>query len=281
MSVVMKIPPRTVADTAPIDTEEHSKGPLRLRSKAPVFVLGCPRSGTTLLYYMLLSSGNFAIYRAESSVFNQLMPRFGDLRWLKNRQKLLAVWFKTSLFAATGLRPAQIEQRVLEECRHAGDFLRIVMDEMARNQGVDRWAETSNEHIVILPLIKRMIPDALVIHVIRDGRDVALSMEKLPWLHRYPWSPKRGVMVHGQYWEWIVRQGRQVGRQLGPDYIEVRFEDLVTRPQETLSKLGRFIEHDLDYERILNAGIGSVSAPNTSFRSGTGQSSFNPVGRWK
>ncbi|PYX37709.1 MAG: hypothetical protein DMG81_13485 [Acidobacteria bacterium] len=40
-----------------------------LRSKAPVFVLGCPRSGTTLLYHMLLSAGNFALYRAESQVF--------------------------------------------------------------------------------------------------------------------------------------------------------------------------------------------------------------------
>ena len=39
-----------------------------LRSKAPVFVLGSPRSGTTYLYHVLLSAGNFAIYRAESEV---------------------------------------------------------------------------------------------------------------------------------------------------------------------------------------------------------------------
>src|SRR5438445_5502651 len=52
----------------------------RSRGKAPVFVLGCGRSGTTLLYHMLLSSGNFAIYRTESNVINLLEPRFGDLR---------------------------------------------------------------------------------------------------------------------------------------------------------------------------------------------------------
>jgi hypothetical protein len=250
------------------------------RSKAPVFVLGCPRSGTTLLYYMLLSSGNFAIYQEESSVFNQLMPRFGDLRRRENRQKLLNVWFKTRLFTATGLPPEQLEHRILDECRNAGDFLCIVMEEMARSQGVARWAETSNEHVVILPLIKRMIPDALVIHVIRDGRDVALSMEKLGWLRRYPWNPQRGLMVHGLYWEWIVRQGRKGSRQLGPDYTEVRFEELVTRPHETLIKLGRFIEHDLDYDRILKNGLGPVCSPNTSFGH-AGQRGFNPVGRWK
>src|SRR6516165_2903756 len=46
------------------------------RSKAPVFVLGSVRSGTTLLYHMLLSSGGFAVYRTESHAINLLEPRF-------------------------------------------------------------------------------------------------------------------------------------------------------------------------------------------------------------
>src|SRR5207253_2132561 len=50
---------------------------------------------------------------------------------------------------------------------------------------------------------------------------------------------------------------------------------------ETLNKLGQFIEHDLDYDRIVRAGIGSVSSPNTSFGSDAAPQGFNPVGRWK
>ena len=50
------------------------------KNKAPVFVLGCPRSGTTVLYHMLLSAGGFAVYRAESNVFNLLVPRFRGMR---------------------------------------------------------------------------------------------------------------------------------------------------------------------------------------------------------
>jgi hypothetical protein len=64
----------------------------RDRSRAPVFVLGSPRSGTTLLYDMLLSAGGFAVYLAESNVFNLLVPRFGDLRVHANREKLLQAW---------------------------------------------------------------------------------------------------------------------------------------------------------------------------------------------
>lgn len=44
--------------------------------KAPLFVLGCPRSGTTLLYHMLLPAGDFAVDRAESQVFNLFLPCF-------------------------------------------------------------------------------------------------------------------------------------------------------------------------------------------------------------
>jgi hypothetical protein len=253
----------------------------QLRSKAPVFVLGCPRSGTTLLYYMLLSSGNFAVYREESGVFNYLMPHFGDLRQMRNRQKLLKFWFTTKLFTKTGLHPEQVEQRVLTECRTAGDFLRIGMEEIARSQGVERWAESTNENLVILPLIKAMIPDALIIHMIRDGRDAALSLDKMGWMRRYPWNPECGLMVCGLYWEWMVRQGREGSSRLGSDYLEVRFENLVANPREALAEVSRLIGQNLDYDKIRAAGMRRLSVPNTSFEEELCQSGFNPVGRWK
>ena len=101
-----------------------------------MFVLGSPRSGTTLLYHMLLSAGNFVVYRAESQAFNLLEPRFGDLRLPRNRRRLLDAWKNSSLFTKTGLEFQQVEQQVMADCQNAGDFLRIVMELMARQQGV-------------------------------------------------------------------------------------------------------------------------------------------------
>src|SRR5579859_4420027 len=147
------------------------------RSKAPVFVLGCPRSGTTLLYYMLLSSGNFAVYREESHVFNMIVPKFGNLASRKSREKLMKRWLKSMLFEKTGLDARAIEKKILEECHSGGDFLRIVMEETARRQNVERWADTTPEHLLYIPTIKKAFPEALIIHSIRDGRDVALSMD--------------------------------------------------------------------------------------------------------
>src|SRR6267143_2058799 len=131
------------------------------RSRAPVFVLGCPRSGTTLLYHMLLSAGNFVVYRAESQVFHLLEPRFGNLSSRRNKRKLLAAWQASPLFAKTGLEARQIEQEVMAKCQNPGDFLRVVMRLMARQQGVERWAECTPEHLLSLQRIKETIPDAI------------------------------------------------------------------------------------------------------------------------
>lgn len=256
-------------------TGQPEKTPRRL---APVFVLGCVRSGTTLLYHMLLSAGNFAIYRTESAVLNLLEPRFGDLSVERNKRRLLNAWFESRLFTETGLDRESIGKKVMDECRNGGDFLRIVMSEIAARQGVGRWADTTPEHLLYLHRIKQTIPEALVIHIIRDGRDVALSTDKQAYIRRLPWDRRPSKMAAGLYWDWMVNKGRRDGHDLGEDYIEVHFEDLIRDPRQTLTRLGQFVGQELDYDQILRVGIGSVRAPNTSFGE---TADFNPVGRWR
>jgi hypothetical protein len=88
-------------------------------------------------------------------------------------------------------------------------------------------------------------------------------------------------MVAGLYWDWIVNRGRRDGQALGQDYLEVHFEDLISNPPSVLSRIGEFIDHDLDYERIRQVGIGSVSDPNSSFADKNSSKTFSPVGRWR
>ena len=53
------------------------------------------------------------------------------------------------MFQRTGLDMASLEPAILGDCSNGGDFLRIFMEAMARQQGVERWAETTPEHIYI------------------------------------------------------------------------------------------------------------------------------------
>ena len=264
------------------DGQELKAGPRpSSRSTAPVFVLGCGRSGTKFLYHTLLSGGGFAVYFAESNTFNLLGVRFGNLARRANRRKLLDAYYKSNLFERTGLKREDIDQQVMDNCRHAGDFLRIVMETIARKQGVPRWAECTPLHLLNLPLIKRVVPDALIIHIIRDGRDVTASLHRIGWIRPFAWDRSRACLAPAIFWRWIVGKGRRYGRALGNDYMEVHYEDVVQNPRETLTRIGEFIDQDLDYDKIQQVALGSVHDPNSSFRGDGKEAEAQTIGRWK
>ena len=243
-------------------------------------MVGSARSGNTLLYHTLLSAGGFAIYRGEPAVFDLLAPKFGDLSLRKNRQKLISVWLQSYMCDASGLNHDYIKNKILSECKSTGHFLRILMEEVAHAQGVDRWAVWGPDNLLYMPWIKQELPDAVFIHMIRDGRDVAVSLNKEGWIRPFPWDRRRSLLVAALHWQWKVTRGRQLGRRVLPDYLEVRFEDLVARNRETLAEIGSFIGHDLDYDRIKDTAIGTLTDPNSSFKAGR-EATYGPIGRWK
>jgi len=249
--------------------------------KPPVFVVGCHRSGTSFLYHCLLSSGNFAIYRSNSGVWERLLPLYGDPAVRQNRERMVEAWLRSKLFRRTNLDARQVAERLLTECRTGGDFLTIVMEEMARVQQVERWAAWDPDNAFYMPMIKREIPDALFIHIIRDGRDVATVLDKKGWIKPFPWDKRKSLLVAGVFWDWMVQKGRNNGATMKKDYLEVRYEDLAVRTAETLQKIGAFIGHEMNYDRIRQTAVGTLSDPNSTFKSEFDEGRFNPVGRWK
>jgi hypothetical protein len=250
------------------------------RKKCPVFVVGCHRSGTNLLYDTLLSAGGFAIYRGYLPVYKMLIPRFGTLDRLENRKRIVDTWLRSKGFRRSGLDAEEITAKLLRDCTNGGDFIRIVMDEISQKQKSDRWAVYDPDNVLQIPRIKADIPEALFVHIVRDGRDIALSLKKMGGFTPFPWKRSaRGLRETALYWQWTVNRGRQYGTEIPADYFEVRYEDLIGEPRRTLESLGQFLDHDLDYDRIQSAGLGRLRETNSSFRNEEEQS--HPVNRWK
>jgi hypothetical protein len=249
--------------------------------RPPVFIVGCPRSGTSFLYHLLLSAGGFARFHTQMNVFDVLEPIFGDLSSPENKKKMMREWLHSKAFAVSGLDAGELEARVMAECRNGSDFMRIVMDGVASKQGVDRWIDSTPTNVPHMLRISRDFPEAQFIHLIRDARDVALSLDKRQWSRPLPWDKDRSLLAAGIYWEWIVRKGRENGAQIGGRYMEVRYEDLVERPEPALKAIGEFLHHDLDYTHIRETSVGSVKKPLTSFKEDLKEGHFTPVGRWK
>jgi hypothetical protein len=95
---------------------------------------------------------------------------------------------------------------------------------------------------------------------------------------RVTFRERRSLEISGLYWKWLVSQGRESGRRLGSDYRELRYEELVSHPRETLAQLSDFIGEDLNYSHIQDNAVGTVARPNSSFPSSGG---LRSVGRWK
>jgi hypothetical protein len=247
----------------------------------PIFVVGSARSGTTLLYHMLLSSGIFAHFFSEPAVFDMLVPRFGDLSSAKNRERLMDSWIGSRMHRASALEENSIRSKVTADCRSNGDFLRIVMGEVAAHQGVRRWAVWGPDNLLYMREIKSQMPDARFIHMIRDGRDVALSMNKEHFIQPFAWDRDKTLLVAGLHWYWKVRKGRRESQVLTPDYLEVRFESLIDNPRQVLSRVAQFVGCELDYDQILRGAVGAVKSTNSSFKSEGDALALNPVGRWK
>jgi hypothetical protein len=251
------------------------------RRNSPVFVIGCHRSGTALLYDSLLSAGGFPLYRHAPYVHTTLLPMCGHPSVRRNREKLIQLWLRSKPFRRTGFGAEDLRPKLLEECKSGGDFLRITMGELARRAGVQRWAVHDCDNIMHMPTIKREIPNALFVHVVRDGRDAALSMRKQHVVPPRLWPRERALFAWALLWQWTVRKGRRFGQECPADYIEVQYENLVCHPEQTLATLGEFLDHDLDYGRIQSTAIGRVASPNTVWKEESGAGTFSPIGRWK
>jgi hypothetical protein len=250
-----------------------------MSTAAPVFVVGSPRSGTTLLHGMLMSAGGFAIHCSESHAYNGLGPRFGGFRTAEHRRRFLAEWLPTETFLRTGLEAEEVARGLEERVRSAGQLLDFLMGTIAERQGAESWADSTPDNGLFLRRIARDFPGARVIHVVRDPRDVASSLARQRWVRSLPGHGGRPLLAAAAYWTWIVRRIRRDAANFGERYLEVRFEELARTPERTLERVGGLLGRTLDLDRIRGAGVGAVENPNTSY--GEGDRGFDPVLRWR
>lgn len=221
----------------------------------PFFIVGIGRSGTTLLRLMFHNHPNIAVpYESHfiTDYFNRLED-YGDLTVEANLDKLLREILNEELlvqwdheFDLERIKKS-IESPTLEHIFNA------VFNDYAVGKGKTRWADKS-DYLDRMHIIHKIFPDAKFIHIIRDGRDVANSVLKLPW------GPQ-DLIAAAEWWHQYIRLGRAMGAILGEEkYTEVKYEDLVQQSEQELRRLSSFVgeefsEDMLNYHQSSNAAI--------------------------
>jgi Sulfotransferase family len=206
----------------------------------PLFVLGVRRSGTTLLRLILDRSEGIAI-PDESHFVPQLAHRhrtpvdlvefLDDLR----RLRTLPRWELAPEDVAPHLRSGMT----------TGEAIGAVFAAYAAKHGKPRWGDKTPAYMRYLSLLERLFPDAVYVHLIRDGRDCALSFLGMPdEAPARTWAHPTNVAGFACQWVAEIRDARALGVRVGPSrYLEVRYEELVSGPE-------RVVEAVCDFARL-------------------------------
>ncbi len=225
---------------------------------------GAPRSGTTLLRKLLdrhpeISSG------AETKLF---VPAAYNLEWL-------AQSYAIPLGELRAWRASSASQ---------GAFIDTFAERARRDAGKTRWAEKTPQNIRHLDWIMQRFPEAAIIHIVRDARDVICSMRQHPdwrWVDG-TWQKvlvPRTLATYAQRWLDDVAIG-QAWRG-DPRYTEVRYESLVDDPTTTLQAICGGIGVDLDAAWLASVGRDEDVAPEAKRPDYEGAVSSASVGRWR
>ena len=204
----------------------------------PVFVVGCGRSGSTLLRLMLDAHPDLAV-PGESHFIPELRRRFPDP---VEPDTVTAALLRTPHFRHWSVAETTVWERVraLDHPTFAG-LVEAAFLANADEHGARRWGDKTPAYVRSIPLLHGLWPDARFVHLIRDGRDVALSYLSLHWGPDTVWSAARK-------WRHDVTAGIRDGQPLGTSrYLEVRYEDLVADTEETLRTICVFA--DLSFDR--------------------------------
>lgn len=206
-------------------------------------IVGSGRSGTTLLRNMLDAHSTLAV--AHEAHFLGPMARARH-KYVRSGSLDVDV-FVDDLYANPNFRRQGLEEaavRAALEEASPGDFAaaaRVVLATYAAARGKSRFGDKTPGYVKHIAILADLFPEASFIHIIRDGRDVALA-----YLDREEWGPAT-VGEAALYWRGRVESGRESGRLIGEArYLEVRYEDLVDDPEATLRGICDFLE--LEYE---------------------------------
>lgn len=213
------------------------------KKRFPVpFIVGSPRSGTTLLRFMLDAHPEMAIppetgffmegeifsadrdrFFEEIINFSPNAPRWRDFHIAKKdfHEELLKIH---PFFTADGFRAFYLF--------YAGRF------------GKKKYGDKTPLHGLQMKRIEDIFPEARFIHVVRNGRDAAVSLRK-QWF-----SPGHDIEIQARYWKDNIRTMQEQGKQCR-HYLEIRYEDLIAHTEDVLRKVCEFIEMDFHSDMLV------------------------------
>jgi hypothetical protein len=209
----------------------------------PFFIVGAARSGTTVMRLALNAHPRLAV-PSETNFFLNIWPRHDPPRDWPHAVNSFMALCERRLRPSVDLEPIRTD---LLSRRHADfrDLLALPLAAWARNEGKSRWGEKTPEHIFYGAQIARLFPRAKVIEITRDPRAAVASMNRS--VFRSDDSTRNAL-----YWRYVMRTGHtSLIKAMGAGQVmSVRYEDLVSDPEQTLRAVCDFLGEDFETDML-------------------------------
>src|SRR5262249_37007454 len=201
----------------------------------PFFVVGAERSGTTMLRLMLNSHPNIAVPHESGfiTVFYRKLIDYGDLSKKQNAKKILKDISEYG-YMKKGGQIQSLEEILSYPIAGYADLVNAIFTAYAKQRGKMRWGDKTPDYTPHLDILWKLFPGCRIVHLVRDGRDTAISLRSISW-------GSRSIQRIAEDWRWQTTLAHKVGNVLGEHYLEVRYEDLVQQPENTLRNICTFL----------------------------------------
>lgn len=248
---------------------------------SPLLVVGVGRSGTSLVQAMLHAHPEVA-FLPETHFFRRYVaPPTRRLVWRTRGPRHLRDRLASDTdFARADISPEELLSPFLGSRLFAPSRVYLRLLKLSRRRfGTGRIGDKDPRLVDFLPVVQRFVPGVRVVHVIRDPRDVLVSRRKAAW------SRGRSDLSHILTYRAQMERGRAAGsRCLGDRYLEIRYEDLLRAPKETVDGLCRFVGLDF-HPATLSFGDDArdlVGEDEWEWKKGiTGSLRRDNIGNWK
>ena len=208
--------------------------------KGPIFLVGCPRSGTTLLQQMLDAHPAIAIAPETHFIRRFWLQRetYGDLTQDHNYQKLINDIIAIPEFSEMELNSHEFSEAVWQIKRDYSSIFHLLLKQFAGLRQVQIVGEKTPNHLLYMQTLQAFFPDARFIHIVRDPRAVVNSWRTVPW-------STGSIQGDAKVWRRYMRTAQQTP-PAGQTLFTLHYEHLVSKPEECLRNICQFL--NLEFE---------------------------------
>ncbi len=237
----------------------------------PIFIVGVPRSGTTLLAAMLAAHPRISC-GPETHFFRRLASLDADslcepALWPDLAVNFISSITHTSFNDATRkpllekykIQPEQVSKFLSQRPPSIPNILASVTEQYMEVQGKCRWAEKTPDHMKYVSSIRKYFPESPIIRILRDPRDVALSLARVPW--------GASSFVEALFlWKHYDETSSLFFERDEKSYT-LRYEDLVISPETELLKLCQFLGEKFESSMLDTSSTGKqINSRNVAWK---------------